>query len=286
MLRERLAQRSHRRTGTSTALREMQRHCGDPFRDPDGEDSACVRARLSAPMVATSVARQCVPEAKRFLTCSPITRLCVRRVTTPTRRHARRCLLPRRDIAGLLRLGVPWRYSQRGFRNCQKGFSVRTAVTALREPLDCRLGDHPREGAPIPLRRCASGITARCRARGDAAGVVCPASARDLLRDGRWTNGRRRVRSCCDRQAKALLTARKRFMKAHGRVFLVLGIMQRFWYSSDKRRERFVKICADRDVQHLTWQAYMHKKLVRAKPMAHVRIFFKDTAHLLGLLRT
>ena len=28
----------------------------------------------------------------------------------------------------------------------------------------------------------------------------------------------------------------------------------------------------------------MHKKLVRAKPMAHVRIFFKDLAHLAGLV--
>jgi geranylgeranyl reductase len=26
----------------------------------------------------------------------------------------------------------------------------------------------------------------------------------------------------------------------------------------------------------------MHKRLVRARPMAHVRIFFKDLAHLLG----
>jgi geranylgeranyl diphosphate/geranylgeranyl-bacteriochlorophyllide a reductase len=29
----------------------------------------------------------------------------------------------------------------------------------------------------------------------------------------------------------------------------------------------------------------MNKRLVRAKPMAHVRIFFKDMAHLLGLVR-
>ena len=36
-------------------------------------------------------------------------------------------------------------------------------------------------------------------------------------------------------------------------------------------------------MQYLTWQAYMHKKLVRARPMAHVRIFCKDMAHLLGL---
>jgi geranylgeranyl reductase len=29
----------------------------------------------------------------------------------------------------------------------------------------------------------------------------------------------------------------------------------------------------------------MHKRLVRARPMAHVRIFFKDLAHLVGLAR-
>jgi geranylgeranyl diphosphate/geranylgeranyl-bacteriochlorophyllide a reductase len=59
--------------------------------------------------------------------------------------------------------------------------------------------------------------------------------------------------------------------------------MQYFWYSSDKRRERFVKMCADPDVQQLTWDAYMNKELVRRKPAAHARVFFKDMGHLLGL---
>ena len=43
-------------------------------------------------------------------------------------------------------------------------------------------------------------------------------------------------------------------------------------------------MCADPDVQSLTWQAYMNKELVRARPTAHARIFFKDMAHLLGLV--
>jgi geranylgeranyl reductase len=86
-------------------------------------------------------------------------------------------------------------------------------------------------------------------------------------------------------RAAALATARKRFMRAHGKVFWVLGMMQRFWYTSDRRRERFVSICRDPDVQHLTWEAYMHKRLVRARPAAHMRIFFKDLAHLLGVVR-
>jgi geranylgeranyl reductase len=75
-------------------------------------------------------------------------------------------------------------------------------------------------------------------------------------------------------------------MRAHGRVFWILGMMQWFWYSSDKRRERFVSICRDPDVQQLTWDAYMNKRLVRARPAAHMRIFLKDVAHLMGLAST
>jgi geranylgeranyl reductase len=87
-------------------------------------------------------------------------------------------------------------------------------------------------------------------------------------------------------EARELARARGRFMKAHGRVFWILGIMQYFWYRNDKRREKFVEICRDPDVQRLTWEAYMNKELVRADPMAHVRIFFKDLAHLVGLAPT
>ena len=50
-------------------------------------------------------------------------------------------------------------------------------------------------------------------------------------------------------------------------------------------RERFVSICKDPDVQRLTWEAYMNKELARRDPMAHVRIFFKDLAHLAGIVR-
>jgi geranylgeranyl reductase len=93
------------------------------------------------------------------------------------------------------------------------------------------------------------------------------------------------VTQCLDTgDARALATARQSFMKAHGRVFWILGIMQWFWYCNDRRRERFVSICQDPDVQRLTFEAYMNKELVRTDPLAHVRIFFKDLAHLAGLV--
>jgi geranylgeranyl reductase len=175
-----------------------------------------------------------------------------------------------------------------GVGTAHKGFSLRGAVTELRgvSGLD---GTETirREGAPIPLRPLARWDNGRdVVLAGDAAGVVAPASGEGIYYA--MTGGRLAAEAVdaflATGDARSLALARKRFMKAHGRVFWILGLMQRFWYANDKRRERFVSICRDPDVQELTWQAYMHKKLVRAKPMAHMRIFFKDLAHLVGVV--
>jgi geranylgeranyl reductase len=122
---------------------------------------------------------------------------------------------------------------------------------------------------------------------GDAAGVVAPASGEGIYYA--MTGGRLAAESVADfledGNPVLLRNARRRFMRAHGKIFWVLGMLQRFWYANDRRRERFVSICRDPDVQYLTWEAYMHKRLVRARPAAHMRIFFKDLAHLLGVVR-
>ena len=176
-----------------------------------------------------------------------------------------------------------------GTGTAHKGFSMRDAVTQLRREMGLEHQETlRREGAPIPLRPLRRWDNGRdVVLAGDAAGVVAPASGEGIYYA---MAGGRMAAAAVEEflttgDARALGNARRQFMRAHGRVFMVLGIMQRFWYSSDARRERFVSICRDKDVQELTWQAYMHKKLVRARPMAHLRIFAKDVAHLLGLAR-
>jgi geranylgeranyl reductase len=176
-----------------------------------------------------------------------------------------------------------------GVGSAQKGFSLRGAVTGLRQAsgLDA-FETVRREGAPIPLRPLARWDNGQdVVVVGDAAGVVAPASGEGIYYA--MASGRLAAEAVDEMLAtgnrRVLATVRRRFMKDHGRVFWVLGIMQRFWYSSDKRRERFVSMCRDPDVQQLTWQAYMHKRLVRGRPMAHARIFVKDLGHLLGLVR-
>lgn len=175
-----------------------------------------------------------------------------------------------------------------GVGSANKGFSLRGATATLRKTarLDGAITVR-KEGAPIPLKPLKRWDDGRnVVVAGDAAGIVAPASGEGIYyaMEGGRQAALAAAKALETGDARALAGARKRFMKAHGRVFWILGMMQHFWYSSDKRRERFVSICEDPDVQRLTWQAYMNKELVRADPMAHVRIFFKDLAHLLGLV--
>jgi geranylgeranyl reductase len=176
-----------------------------------------------------------------------------------------------------------------GTGSAHKGFSLRGSVGELRAATGFdKVKTIRREGAPIPLKPLKKWDNGRdVVLAGDAAGVVAPASGEGIYYA--MLCGRLAAEAAAEfvatGDARALAGARKRFMKAHGRVFWILGIMQYFWYSSDKRREKFVKICQDKDVQRLTWESYMNKELVRRDPMAHVRIFFKDLAHLFGFAR-
>ena len=176
-----------------------------------------------------------------------------------------------------------------GTGSADKGFSLRHATQGLREAAGLKdTVTLRREGAPLPMKPLKCWDNARdVVLAGDAAGVVAPASGEGIYYA--MYGGRVAAEAVLDMLAtgkgRALAGARKRFMKQHRTVFLVLGIMQRFWYRTDKRRERFVSICKDKDVQQLTFESYMNKELVRRSPMAHLRIFFKDMAHLLGLAR-
>lgn len=176
-----------------------------------------------------------------------------------------------------------------GTGSADKGFSLRRAVQQLRT----ELGLHDattlrREGAPIPMKPLPRWDNGRdVVLAGDAAGVVAPSSGEGIYYAmvGGSLAAEAADAALASGRAAALKLARRRFMRAHGNVFRVLGTMQWFWYRNDRRRERFVAICEDRDVQQLTFDAYMNKRLVRRRPMAHVRIFFKDLAHLFGLAR-
>ena len=130
-----------------------------------------------------------------------------------------------------------------GMGSAHKGLSLRGATAVLRK--EAGMTSHKtirEEGAPIPmkpLKRWDNGQNVVVA--GDAAGVVAPASGEGIyyaMHCGRVV-GEAVAAFLASKDARHLASARKRFMKGHGRVFWVLGMMQSFWYRSDRRRERF-----------------------------------------------
>ncbi len=173
-----------------------------------------------------------------------------------------------------------------GTGTSRPGFSMRDSVRQLRDRVGLGQSDTVRrEGAPIPLTPLKRWDNGRdVIVAGDAAGIVAPSSGEGIYYA--MTGGRLAARSVAEMlesgRPAALRRARRRFLLAHGQVFLALGVMQRFWYANDDRRERFVAICEDEDVQQLTFDGYMNKRLVRRRPLAHARIAYKNIGHLTG----
>jgi len=175
-----------------------------------------------------------------------------------------------------------------GMGSMIKSVDVKQATADLRAAsglTDCKT--IRKEGAPIPLKpldRWDNGKDVVLA--GDAAGVVAPSSGEGIyyaMLGGRVA-ATAAAATLTSGRVKDLQLARRLFMREHKQVFRVLGAMQNAYYRSDERRERFVSLCHDVDVQRLTFEAYMNKKLVKARPMAHIKIGIKNLAHLTRLV--
>ncbi|MDM7930578.1 geranylgeranyl diphosphate reductase [Tabrizicola sp.] len=169
------------------------------------------------------------------------------------------------------------------------GVNLKEATAALRASAGLTACETiRREGAPIPLKPLDRWDNGRdVVLAGDAAGVVAPSSGEGIyyaMLGGRVAATAAQA-ALASGKARDLKLARKLFMKDNKTVFKVLRSMQDAYYKSDDRRERFVSLCHDIDVQKLTFEAYMNKKLVAARPLAHLKIGVKNVAHLMGWVK-
>ncbi|WP_371060822.1 geranylgeranyl diphosphate reductase [Rhodosalinus sp. 5P4] len=176
-----------------------------------------------------------------------------------------------------------------GMGSMVKEVDVKQATADLRAASG--LADCPtirKEGAPIPLKPLDRWDNGRdVVLAGDAAGVVAPSSGEGIfyaMMGGRVAAAAAAATLTSGQTAKLKL-ARHLFMREHKSVFKILGVMQDAYYRSDARRERFVSLCHDVDVQRLTFEAYMNKELVKSRPLAHIKIGLKNLAHLSGIVR-
>jgi geranylgeranyl reductase len=264
------------------------------YRDSSDGTAVTVRTRavIGADGARSLVAQQSIPEAQSRSSVFAYHEIVALPETPPDGWDPARCDVVYRGTLSPDFYGWVFPHGKTvsiGTGSADKGFSQRSAVAGLRAAVGLAgARTVRREGAPLPMRPLPRWDNGRdVVLAGDAAGVVAPASGEGIYYA--MVSGQHAAQAVeallAGAPGRCLKQARKQFMREHGRVFLVLGLMQRFWYCNDQRRERFVSICRDKDVQQLTFDAYMNKRLVRARPLAHLRIFVKDMAHLLGLAR-
>ena len=127
-----------------------------------------------------------------------------------------------------------------GVGSANKGYGLRDAVARLRTREGLSACETiRREGAPIPLKPLRKWDNGRdVLVTGDAAGVVAPASGEGIYYAMVAGAGAAAAVGSflATGNPEALGQARRAFLRAHGRVFWILGIMQHFWYRNDRRR--------------------------------------------------
>lgn len=143
------------------------------------------------------------------------------------------------------------------------------------------------EAHPIPEHPRPRRVVGRVALVGDAAGYVTKSSGEGIYfaaKSGRMcaetiveiSNKGARIPS--EEELKLYL---KRWDKKYGSTYLVLDLLQRVFYRSDATREAFVEMCADIDVQKLTFDSYLYKTVVPANPLVQLKITAKTIASLL-----
>jgi geranylgeranyl reductase len=143
------------------------------------------------------------------------------------------------------------------------------------------------EAHPIPEHPRPRRVIGRVALVGDAAGYVTKSSGEGIYfaaKSGRMcaetiveiSNKGQRIPT--EDELKIYL---KRWDKKYGMTYKVLDILQTVFYRSDATREAFVEMCADKDVQKLTFDSYLYKTVVPANPLVQLKITAKTIGSLL-----
>ncbi|MBE9226031.1 geranylgeranyl reductase [Phormidium sp. LEGE 05292] len=143
------------------------------------------------------------------------------------------------------------------------------------------------EAHPIPEHPRPRRVVGRVALVGDAAGYVTKSSGEGIYfaaKSGRmcaetiveFSNNGTRIPTEDD-----LKVYLKRWDKKYGLTYKVLDLLQTVFYRSDATREAFVEMCADLDVQKLTFDSYLYKTVVPANPLVQLKITAKTIGSLL-----
>lgn len=143
------------------------------------------------------------------------------------------------------------------------------------------------EAHPIPEHPRPRRVVGRVALVGDAAGTVTKSSGEGIYFAAKsarmcaetiveFSNNGQRVPT--EAELKIYI---QRWDKQYGMTYKVLDLLQTVFYRSDATREAFVEMCADIDVQKLTFDSYLYKTVVPANPLVQLKITAKTLGSLL-----
>ena len=136
------------------------------------------------------------------------------------------------------------------------------------------------EAHPIPEHPRPRRVVGRMALVGDAAGYVTKSSGEGIYfaaKSGRMcaeqivaaSQGGKRVPTEAD-----LKVYLKKWDRQYGATYKVLEILQNIFYRNDAAREAFVEMCDDKDVQRLTFDSYLYKRVVMMNPWQQLKLTF------------
>ncbi|MEB3320464.1 MAG: geranylgeranyl reductase [Cyanobium sp.] len=134
------------------------------------------------------------------------------------------------------------------------------------------------EAHPIPEHPRPRRVVGRMALVGDAAGYVTKSSGEGIYfaaKSGRMcaeqiveaSQGGQRIPSEAD-----LKKYLKKWDRQYGATYKVLEILQNIFYRNDAAREAFVEMCDDKDVQRLTFDSYLYKRVVAMNPWQQLKL--------------
>jgi len=143
------------------------------------------------------------------------------------------------------------------------------------------------EAHPIPEHPRPRRVVGRMALVGDAAGYVTKSSGEGIYfaaKSGRMcaeeivasSQGGQSIPTEAD-----LKVYIKKWDKKYGPTYKVLEILQNIFYSNDAAREAFVEMCDDKDVQRLTFDSYLYKRVVAMNPWQQLKLTFRTLASVL-----
>jgi geranylgeranyl reductase len=143
------------------------------------------------------------------------------------------------------------------------------------------------EAHPIPEHPRPRRVVGRMALVGDAAGYVTKSSGEGIYFAAK--SGRMCAEQIVDasKNGKCLPTESdlkvylKKWDRKYGSTYKVLEILQNIFYSNDPAREAFVEMCSDKDVQRLTFDSYLYKRVVAMNPWQQIKLTLRTLASVL-----